>query len=111
MTVDLQFVFYEVEAMTESLTNSIGDSGVNAEAAARQGKVALDQGVKAARQGVKAARQGIEYASEHMNDGVDFIKAMGGSLSDYVARQPLMAVAGAFLIGYMAARMLRKVSS
>ncbi len=97
--------------MTESLTNSISNTELNAEAAARQGRAALDQGVKAARQGVAAARQSVEYASEHMNDGVDFIRAMAGSLSDYVARQPLMAVAGAFLIGYMAARMLRRVSS
>lgn len=97
--------------MTESVTNSISNSGLHVEEAAKQGKAALDQGVKAARQGVKVARQGIEYASEHMNDSVDLIRAMAGSLSDYVARQPLMAVAGAFLIGYMAARMLRKVSS
>jgi hypothetical protein len=98
--------------MAENLNNSIlGSTGLDVEAAANQGKAALNQGVKAARQGMKAAQQGIEYAQEHVNDGLDVIKSLTASLSDFVSNQPLVAVAGAFLIGYMAARTLRKVSS
>lgn len=105
--------------MSDSLSNTtMGNSGLDVESAVNQGKAAwsqgkaaLGQGVKAAREGVRTAREGIEYASEHVNDGVDFAKSMASSLSDFVARQPLVAVAGAFLVGYLAARMLRRVSS
>lgn len=98
--------------MSENLTNSIlSSTGVDVEGAARQGKAALNQGVKAARQGVKAAQQGLEYAQDHVGDGLDMIKSLTTSLSDFVSEQPLIAVAGAFLIGYLAARMLRRASS
>ncbi|HKD69509.1 MAG TPA: hypothetical protein VKB84_21905 [Candidatus Binataceae bacterium] len=98
--------------MSESLSNSIfGNSGANVEAAAAQGKAALKQGVRAARQGMDAAGEGIQYAQDHIGDGLDIIKDATNSLSNFVANQPLLAVAGAFLIGYIAARMLRKASS
>ncbi|HEV3113853.1 MAG TPA: hypothetical protein VGY99_25475 [Candidatus Binataceae bacterium] len=102
----------EVNVMSENLNNSIlSSTGVDVDAAARQGKAALNQGVKAARQGVKAAQQGIEYAQDHVGDGLDMVKSLTASLSDFVSNQPLVAVGCAFLIGYIAARMLRRASS
>lgn len=95
--------------MSENWNNSIlSNTGVDVEGAARQGKAALNQ---AARQGMKAAQQGIGYAQDHLGDGVDMVKSVTASLSDFVSNQPLLAVAGAFLIGYIAARMLRRASS
>jgi hypothetical protein len=98
--------------MAENLSNSIfGNSGANFESAARQGKAALRQGVDAARKGVSAARETMGNAQDYVSGGADLASELSNTLSDFVMRQPLLAVAGAFLIGYMAARMLRKVSS
>ena len=98
--------------MTENMRDSIlGNSGLNVEAAKRQGKAVFEQGMDAARQGVRAAREGMEYAQDHVGDGVDLVKTWANSLSEFVSGQPLVAVAGAFLIGYLAARMLRRAPS
>jgi hypothetical protein len=74
------------------------------------GEAARQSGA-AFKQGVKAAKDGLDYAQGHLDDGFDLVRGWVGSLNDFVSAQPLMAVAGAFLIGYMAARMLRRVSS
>jgi hypothetical protein len=96
--------------MAENLSSRIfGNSGF--EDAARQGKAALRQGVDAARKGVNAARDSVGNAQDYIGGGADLVSDLSNSLSDFVMRQPLLAVAGAFLVGYMAARMLRKVSS
>jgi hypothetical protein len=100
----------EVEAMSESVTDSILGNA-NFEDAARQGKAAFRRGVDAARTGVDAARENLGYAQDYASGGLDMIKELSGSLSEFVSRQPLIAVAGAFLIGYMAARVLRRASS
>jgi hypothetical protein len=103
-------VCLEVEAMSENVTDTIL-SNSNVEEAARQGKAAFRRGVDAARKGVDAARDGVAYAQDYASDGLDMMRELSGSLSQFVSRQPLIAVAGAFLIGYMAARMLRRASS
>ncbi|SRR5579871_2244593 len=98
--------------MTENVSDIMSNSGVNVGAAAKQGKEALRQGVDAARRGASAAKETLGQAQDYiMHDGLDMLTDLTNSLSDFVARQPLMAVAGAFLIGYMAARVLRRVSS
>ena len=53
----------------------------------------------------------LDYAQDHVGDGVDMVKSLATSQSDFVSEQPLVAVGGAFLIGYLAARMLRRASS
>jgi hypothetical protein len=50
-------------------------------------------------------------ARDRIDDGLDLARDAGKSLSGFVERQPLMAIAAAFLVGYMAAWALRKVSS
>jgi len=57
------------------------------------------------------ATDGLGCAREHLDDGLDLVRGLAGSVNDFVTRQPLVAVAGAFVIGYMAARILRRVSS
>jgi hypothetical protein len=53
----------------------------------------------------------LDHAQEHLGDGLDYVRELSGSLNDFVVRQPFIAIAGAFVIGYLAARMLRRVSS
>ena len=57
------------------------------------------------------ATDGLGCAREHLDDGLDLVRGLAGSVNDFVTRQPLVAIAGAFLIGYVAARILRRVSS
>ncbi len=60
---------------------------------------------------IKTATDSLECARGHLDDGLDLIRELAGSVNDFVTRQPLAAVAGAFLLGYVAARILRRVSS
>jgi hypothetical protein len=69
------------------------------------------QGGAAFKHSIKAATDGLECARGHLDDGLDLVRGLADSANDFVARQPLVAVAAAFLIGYVAARMLRRVSS
>jgi hypothetical protein len=98
--------------MAENLSNSIfGNSSASFESAAKQGKEAFRQGVDAARKGVDVARDNLGNAQDYVDRGANLAGELTDTLGDFISRQPLLAVAGAFLIGYMAARMLRKVSS
>jgi hypothetical protein len=98
----------EVDAMSDSI---IGNSGVNIDAAKRQGKALFKQSVDAARSGVSAAREGLRYAQDHAGDGADAVKSVANTVTEFVYEQPLIAVAGAFIIGYMAARIMRRISA
>lgn len=79
--------------------------------AADSGSAALKQGVDAALNGLDSAKEAIDHAQEHVNDGVDYVMEIIRRVNDVVTRQPLLAVGGAFLIGYIAARLMRRVSS
>ncbi len=82
----------------------IGNSGANIDAAKKQGRTLFEQGLD-------AAREGIQYAQGHVGDGLDVVKSAAKTVSEFVYEQPLIAVAGAFIIGYMAARIMRRISS
>ncbi|MGO9056675.1 MAG: hypothetical protein ACLQU2_04720 [Candidatus Binataceae bacterium] len=81
------------------------------EEVAERGGAALKEGMNAARTGFNGARKGLDYAQEHVNDGVDYVLEMIPTVNEVVTRQPLLAVGGAFLIGYIAVRLMRRVSS
>jgi len=68
-------------------------------------------GGAAFKRSIKAATDGLGCAQEYLDDGLELVRGLTVSVNDFVTRQPLVAVAGAFLIGYMAARILRRVSS
>jgi hypothetical protein len=72
---------------------------------------ATTKGAAALKRSLEAATDSLGSAGDHLDDGIDLVRGWAESLNDFVARQPLVAVAGAFLIGYAAARMLRRVSS
>jgi hypothetical protein len=85
--------------------------GHSVEKAANCGSAAVKQGVNAALNGLDTAKETLDYAQDHVSEGVDYVMDMIRSVNDLVTRQPLLAVGGAFLIGYIAARMMRRVSS
>jgi hypothetical protein len=92
-------------------SSSFSDSSQTIEKAAERGGAALKQGMNAARDGLDSAKEGLEYAQEHLNDGVDYVLGAIRSLNDMVTRQPILAVGGAFLVGYIVARLMRRGAS
>ena len=60
--------------------------------------------------GREAMDKGYERAPEYVSKGADYAGEVSDSLTDFVQRQPWLALAGAFVIGYVAAKALRQVS-
>ncbi|HJU29469.1 MAG TPA: hypothetical protein VJ718_09875 [Candidatus Binataceae bacterium] len=77
-------------------------------------KDAASSAREAAGQGYDAAREyagkGYDTAREYANTGVDMAARVAEDLRDFVRREPWIAIAGAFAVGYLAARILRKFS-
>jgi ElaB/YqjD/DUF883 family membrane-anchored ribosome-binding protein len=66
---------------------------------------AMDQGRQAAETAGQAVKDGYQAAQQYVREkGLDF------DLRDFVRREPWIAVAGAFAIGYVAAQIIRRVS-
>jgi ElaB/YqjD/DUF883 family membrane-anchored ribosome-binding protein len=66
---------------------------------------AKNQGRQAAENGSQAVKDGYEAAQHYLKkNGLDF------DLGDFVRREPWIAVAGAFAIGYVVAQMVRRGS-
>jgi hypothetical protein len=91
--------------MTENLNSGVaGEACQSIEAGVKCGAAALGMGVS-------AAKEGFDQAQEYLDDGLDYARKASLTLADFATRRPLLAIGGAFLIGYLAARMLRRVSS
>ena len=54
---------------------------------------------------------GYESARQYANKGLDYAGDVSDTLADFVQRQPWMALAGAFVVGYLAAKALRQISA
>lgn len=66
---------------------------------------AMDQGRQAADKASQAVKDGYDAAQQFVKDkGVDF------DLRDFVRREPWLAIAAAFAVGYVAAQIVRRVS-
>ena len=66
---------------------------------------AIDQGRQAADKASQAVKDGYEAAQQFVKDqGVDF------DLREFVRREPWLAIAAAFAVGYVAAQIVRRVS-
>jgi hypothetical protein len=66
---------------------------------------AMDQGRRAAETSSQAVREGYDAAQQYLQEkGLDF------DLRDFVRREPWIAIAAAFAIGYVAAKIVRRVS-
>jgi hypothetical protein len=72
----------------------------------------VQEAVQAARaRGWPALKGGADAARMRLGDGMDLARDASRSLGGFVERQPIVAIAGAFLIGYLTAWMLRKATS
>jgi len=75
----------------------------------------IDGAAEAIQQVTDATRQaiedGYETAREYGEKSLDYATELTQGLTDFVRRQPLVAVGAAFLVGYLAARVLRRLPS
>jgi ElaB/YqjD/DUF883 family membrane-anchored ribosome-binding protein len=81
---------------------------VDTNAAAAKAQEAVEQGVETAREYAGAAR---EYARDYAGKGLDVAGRMSENLQEFVRQEPWIAVAAAFAVGYLMARVLRRVSA
>jgi hypothetical protein len=73
--------------------------------------VAAETIEKARDMGREAIDKGYEGAREYASAGLDYAGEISDALSEFAKRQPWIALAGAFALGYVAAQALRKFSS
>ena len=100
--------------MTDAAQNPAASSQQTAGAA----KEYVGKGINAAREhanrGYDAAReyanQGYDAAREYANAGIDVAARMSENLTEFVRNEPWIAMAAAFAVGYVAARIMRRLS-
>ena len=68
-------------------------------------RTAMDQGRQAADVASQAVKDGYDAAQQYVKD-----KGMDLDLRDFVRREPWLAIAAAFAVGYVAAQIIRRVS-
>ena len=68
-------------------------------------RTAMDQGRQAADVASQAVKDGYDAAHQYVKD-----KGMDLDLRDFVRREPWLAIAAAFAVGYVAAQIVRRVS-
>jgi hypothetical protein len=56
------------------------------------------------------ANKGYDAAREYANASVDVAARIGDNLTEFVRKEPLIAIAAAFAVGYLAARIMRRLS-
>jgi ElaB/YqjD/DUF883 family membrane-anchored ribosome-binding protein len=56
------------------------------------------------------ANQGYDTAREYASAGIDAASRMNENLTEFVRNEPWIAMAAAFAVGYVAARLLRRLS-
>ncbi len=66
---------------------------------------AMDQGRHAAETASQTARDGYQAAREFIHE-----KGLDADLRDFVRREPWIAIAAAFAIGYVAAQFIRRAA-
>jgi len=73
-----------------------------------------DKAYEQAAKGMDAARdyanKGYDAAREYANAGVDVAARISDNLTEFVRKEPWIAIAGAFAVGYLAARIMRRLS-
>jgi ElaB/YqjD/DUF883 family membrane-anchored ribosome-binding protein len=80
------------------------------DAASGMTAAAADTIEKAKDIGRDAVDKGYEGAREYASKGMDYAGEVSESLAEFVQRQPWVALAGAFVVGYVAAQALRRLS-
>jgi ElaB/YqjD/DUF883 family membrane-anchored ribosome-binding protein len=72
---------------------------------------AADAVHQAAAAGRKALEEGYDNLREYGEKSVNYAGRLTGDLVEFVKREPLIAVGAAFLVGYVAAQVFRRVPS
>ncbi|MGH6878261.1 MAG: hypothetical protein ACREHV_12940 [Rhizomicrobium sp.] len=60
--------------------------------------------------GRAAIEKGYDDTREYISKGMDYAGEVSDGLTEFVQRQPWVALAGAFVIGFVAAKALRQIS-
>jgi ElaB/YqjD/DUF883 family membrane-anchored ribosome-binding protein len=55
--------------------------------------------------------EGREKLNDFAEKGMDYVSSANSALTDFVRDEPLIAIASAFAIGYIAARILNRVTA
>jgi ElaB/YqjD/DUF883 family membrane-anchored ribosome-binding protein len=93
--------------VSEDLKNSASDAVGSIKQAASNASDSMDSAKEFGR---KAAAEGYEQARDYAVRGADYVGGLSESVADFVTREPWMAIAGAFVVGYVAAQILRRAS-
>jgi ElaB/YqjD/DUF883 family membrane-anchored ribosome-binding protein len=92
-------------------TDDLKKTAANAADSVKQAAADAMDTMEAAKElGRKAAADGYEQAREYAGRGVDYVGGFSENLADFVSREPWMAIVGAFVVGYVSAQLLRRVS-
>jgi ElaB/YqjD/DUF883 family membrane-anchored ribosome-binding protein len=54
--------------------------------------------------------EGREKLSDIADRGMDYVSSANSFLTDFIREEPLIAIASAFAVGYLAARILNQLS-
>jgi len=79
----------------------------NMKAAANAASDTVEQ---ARKMGSEAIEKGYDNTREYVSKGMDYAGEVSDDLASFVQRQPWVALAGAFVVGYFAAKALRQFS-
>jgi ElaB/YqjD/DUF883 family membrane-anchored ribosome-binding protein len=83
------------------------DAARNVAASARQ---AADAAKDYAVRGIDVAREYGGTARDYANTGMDVAARTSENLTEFVRNEPWIAMAAAFAVGYVAARLMRRLS-
>ena len=61
-------------------------------------------------QGQDMAREGLKIARDYADTGMDAAAELSENLGDFVKREPVIALLGAFAVGFLAAHILRRLT-
>jgi ElaB/YqjD/DUF883 family membrane-anchored ribosome-binding protein len=91
--------------------SNVSDATQNA-AASVQGaaNVARSYASKGANAARDYANKGYDAAREYASTGIDAAARVSDNLTDFVRNEPWIAVVAAFAVGYLAARVVRRLS-
>jgi ElaB/YqjD/DUF883 family membrane-anchored ribosome-binding protein len=107
--------------MTEAAQNAAASARQAADAAKDYAGKGVDAAREYANRGYGAAREyagaahdysnkGYDAAREYANAGIDLAGRMSENLTEFVRNEPWIAMAAAFAVGYVAARLMRRLS-
>jgi ElaB/YqjD/DUF883 family membrane-anchored ribosome-binding protein len=101
-----------------NITDKVQDAANSARDAANSAQQYVGKGYDSAREyankGFSTARdyanKGYDSAREYASTGIDVAARVGDNLGEFARREPWIAIAAAFAVGYVAARVMRRLA-